>query len=151
MDIIIAETREQIAFCKEALFAFRTNLDSATYIDLIIDMMAKEAFKLAYIPKDDNTGAAAFVGYRVMHTLRTSWSIYIDDLYTDPASRGKGYAGALLDFVDGIAVAADIKFVHLDSGYMLHDAHRLYLNKGYVLACNHFAKSPFPSPAAGSR
>ena len=76
-----------------------------------------------------------------MHTLRTGWMIYIDDLYTDPAYRGRGYAGALLDYVDRHAVAEAIPSVHLDSGYMLHDAHRLYLNKNYVLACNHFAKN----------
>lgn len=141
MEFIIAETREQIAFCKEALFAFRTNLESSTYIDSIIDMMRDEAFTLVYIPNEDSSKAAAFTGYRLMHTLRTGWSIYIDDLYTDPQYRGKGYAGALLDYVDKIAIDAGIRFVHLDSGYTLHNAHRLYLNKGFVLACNHFAKS----------
>lgn len=140
MTFTVAKTREQIAFCKEVLFAFRTNLDEATYIDLIMNMIADETFKLVYIPNEDNTKAAAFVGYRTMHMLRTSWMIYIDDLYTDPAYRGKGYAGALLDYVDREATEAGIPSVHLDSGYMLHDAHRLYLNKGYVLACNHFAK-----------
>ncbi|WP_176885042.1 hypothetical protein [Dyadobacter soli] len=35
---------------------------------------------------------------------------------------------------------AGIQTIRLDSGYDLHDAHRLYLNKGYVLACNHFAR-----------
>jgi len=141
MEIIIAKNREQIAFCKDALFAFRPNLDEATYIDLIMEMIRNESFQLAFIPNDDNTKAIAFVGYRVMHMLRTSWQVYIDDLYTDPENRGKGYAGALLDFVDKFAENSKIDFVHLDSGYMLHNAHRLYLNKGYVLACNHFAKT----------
>lgn len=143
MNLITAKTREQVAFCKDALFAFRTNLDETTYIDLIMEMIAKQSFNLVYIPNDDNTGAAAFIGYRTMHLLMTSWTIYIDDLYTDPSYRGKGYAGVLLDHVDQVAAATGIHFVHLDSGYMLHDAHRLYLNKGYVLACNHFAKGAF--------
>ncbi len=141
MNFIIANNRAEIAFCKEALFAFRTNLDEATYVDLVMNMITYENFKLVYIPNDAHTGVAAFVGYRVMHTLRTGWMIYIDDLYTDPACRGKGNAGALLDYVDEDAGRAGIRVVHLDSGYMLHDAHRLYLNKGYVLACNHFAKA----------
>jgi len=145
MNFIEVKTREQIAFCKEVLFAFRTNLDEATYIDLVMNMIANEAFKLVYIPNDNNTKAAAFIGYRTMHTLRTSWMIYIDDLYTDPGYRGKGYAGALLDHVDQEAEKAGIRSVHLDSGYMLHEAHRLYLNKRFVLACNHFAKG-YQSP-----
>ncbi|MFC6099185.1 GNAT family N-acetyltransferase [Olivibacter domesticus] len=143
MNLITATTKEQVAFCKEVLFAFRTNLDETTYIDRIMDMIANQAYKLVYIPNQSNTRAVAFIGYRTMHLLMTSWTIYVDDLYTDPASRGKGYAGALLDHVDDQAAAANIQFVHLDSGYMLHDAHRLYLNKGYVLACNHFAKGSF--------
>ncbi|PSK94634.1 GNAT family N-acetyltransferase [Taibaiella chishuiensis] len=141
MDFLIANNRAEIAFCKDALFAFRTNLEAASYIDLVMHMITYENFKLVYIPNDDHTGAAAFIGYRVMHTLRTGWMIYVDDLYTDPACRGKGNAGALLDYVHREAATAGIKTVHLDSGYMLHDAHRLYLNKGYVLACNHFAKT----------
>src|SRR5688572_30293581 len=100
MNFVVAKTRAQIAFCKDVLFAFRTNLDEATYIDLILKMIADERFTLVYIPANDNTKAAAFIGYRVMHTLRTSWMIYVDDLYTDPANRGKGYASALLDYVD---------------------------------------------------
>lgn len=140
MDFRIATTRDEIAFCKDVLFAFRTNLDESTYIDLILDMIDNEKFSLVYIPNEDNTKAAGFVGYRVLHTLRTSWMIYIDDLYTDPDYRGNGYAGALLDYVDQEALEKGIQSVHLDSGYMLHDAHRLYLNKKYILACNHFAK-----------
>lgn len=140
MNLIEAKTREQVTFCKDVLFAFRNNLDEKTYIDLIMNMIADERFKLVYIPNDDNTKAAAFIGYRVLHTLRTSWMIYVDDLYSDPDHRGKGYASALLDHVNIAATEASIQSVHLDSGYMLHDAHRLYLNKGYFLACNHFAK-----------
>ncbi|NJI73258.1 GNAT family N-acetyltransferase [Sphingobacterium kitahiroshimense] len=141
IDFIIAKTKDQIIFCKNVLFAFRTNLDEATYIDQIQRMIAHENFKLVYIPNEDNTKVAAFIGYRVMNTLRTGRMIYIDDLYTNPEHRGRGYARALLDYVDEEATKTDIASVHLDSGYTLYDAHRLYLNKGYVLACNHFAKT----------
>lgn len=140
MNFIEVKTKEQIAICKEALFAFRPNLEEATYSRLILDMIADERFKLVYIPNENNTGAAAFVGYRVMHLLRTSWIIYIDDLYTDPAYRGKGYAGALLDHVDAEAAKSGMKAVHLDSGCTLHEAHRLYLNKRFSLGSIHFAK-----------
>lgn len=143
MDLITVTTREQVAFCKNALFSFRTNLDETTYTDRIMDMIANQAYNLVYIANENNTGAAAFIGYRTMHLLMTGWTIYVDDLYTDPEHRGKGYASALLDHVDDQAAAAGIHFVHLDSGYVLHNAHRLYLNKGYVLACNHFAKGSF--------
>ncbi len=140
IDLVTARTKEQIIFCKDVLFSFRTNLDETTYIDQIMCMINNENFTLVYIPNRENTAAAAFVGYRFMHTLRTNRMIYVDDLFTHPEYRGIGYAGSLLDFVDQEARKAQIESIHLDSGYMLYDAHRLYLNKGYVLACNHFAK-----------
>jgi GNAT superfamily N-acetyltransferase len=140
MNCIEVKTEAQIVICREALFAFRPGLQEATYINLILDMIADERFKLVYIPNEDDTKAAAFVGYRTMHMLRTGWIIYIDDLYTGPAYRGKGYAGALLDYVDAEAAKNGITGVHLDSGCTLHDAHRLYLNKRFLLGSIHFAK-----------
>ncbi|MCF2518359.1 GNAT family N-acetyltransferase [Dyadobacter sp. CY351] len=140
MEIVVAQTREQIHFCKDIIFAFRTELEEATYQDLIMHMITNESYKLAYLPNHDNTKAAAFIGYRSMHMLLHGNMIYVDDLYTDPAYRGGGFAGKLLNYVVGMAAHAGIKTIHLDSGYDLHDAHRLYLNNGYVLACNHFAR-----------
>ena len=145
INFISAKTTQQVALCRDVLFAFRNNLGQDTYIDKVMKMMEDERFHLVYIPADDQRNAVAFIGYRVMHTLRTGWMIYIDDLYTDPMYRGRGYAGALLDYLDRQAEAQAIPSVHLDSGYMLHDAHRLYLNKNYVLACNHFAKNVEPA------
>lgn len=140
MRIESATTKEQVIFCKEALFAFRTNLEENTYLDLTMHMIQQESYQLDYIPDDENTKAVAFIGYRFQHMLRTGQMIYVDDLYTDPAYRGKGYAGSLLDHVEQLAKAANIQTVHLDSGYTLHPAHRLYLHKGFNLACHHFAK-----------
>jgi hypothetical protein len=55
-------------------------------------------------------------------------------------STGKGYAGALLDWIFAKAKELHCDQVHLDSGYQRHDAHRLYLKKGMKLACHHFSK-----------
>lgn len=140
MEIRIAKTREEIAFCKEVILEFRQNLKEETYLEQVYDMIHNGGFHLAYIPNEDNTKAIAFTGYRKMQMLRTGWIIYIDDLFTAPVGRGKGCAGALLDHVYGEAKNAGYMTVHLDSGFKLFDAHRLYLNKGYVLACHHFAK-----------
>jgi GNAT superfamily N-acetyltransferase len=140
MELLIAKNRVEIEFCKDAVLAFRTNLNAENYADLILKMMAEEQFKIAYIPNAEHTAAAAFVGFRTQMMLRTGRIIYIDDLFTMEDYRGLGYAGTLLDYVSGQALESGIQSIHLDSGYALHPAHRLYLNKGYVLACNHFAK-----------
>jgi GNAT superfamily N-acetyltransferase len=111
-------------------------------VEQILNMIKNEAYSLVYIPDPTGQKAAAFTGFRLQHTLRTGPMIYVDDLYTNPSYRGKGYAGALLDYIDEVAAAQLVPSVHLDSGFALHDAHRLYLNKGYILSCHHFSKLP---------
>ncbi|MBK1896651.1 GNAT family N-acetyltransferase [Chryseobacterium paridis] len=140
MEVKEAKTRAEIEFCKEVILQFRTNMREDNYVDQVLEMMAEEGFRLSYIANDQNTKAVAFIGYRPLQMLRTGKIIYIDDLFTSEECRGKGYAGILLDNVSKEAEITNIQSIHLDSGYMLHTAHRLYLNKGYVLACNHFAK-----------
>jgi hypothetical protein len=80
INFINANTGQQVAMCKDVLFAFRTNLEEDTYIDKVLKMIEDERFHLLYIPAEDQSKAAAFIGYRVMHTLRTGWMIYIDEL-----------------------------------------------------------------------
>lgn len=140
MQILKAQTLEDIELAREAILAFRTNLDPASFVKQIHQMMEKECFELAYVPSEDHKKAAAFIGFRTMNMLRTGKIIYVDDLFTLPSYRGHGYAGALLDYVHKQAEEQGIDTVHLDSGFALHPAHRLYLSKGYVLACHHFAR-----------
>lgn len=136
-----AVTKEDIEICKAAILEFRGNLDPKTVVGQVLQMIQHEGFELVFIPNEDDTQAAAFIGYRKLNLLRTGPMIYIDDLFTFGEFRGRGYAGALLDYVAVQAANEGIKTIHLDSGYALHTAHRLYLNKGYYLACNHFAKA----------
>lgn len=139
MEIREATTREDIGFCEKAILEFRPNLNPNTFIDEILQMM-RAGFRLLYIPDDDGTAAAAIAGLRVFTMLRTGTIIYIDDLFTFEANRGKGYASALLGQINEIARANHIKTVHLDSGFNLHPAHRLYLSQGYILGAHHFVK-----------
>lgn len=136
-----ATTKADIEFCKDAILEFRGNLDPKAVVDQVFQMISDEGFELVFVADGDNKKAAAFIGYRKLNLLRTGPMIYVDDLFTFSEFRGRGYAGALLDYVAGQAANEGIKSIHLDSGYALHTAHRLYLNKGYYLACNHFAKS----------
>ena len=136
-----AITKIDVEFCKEAILEFRPNLDPETVVDQVVHMITQEGFELVFLPKADNTKAAAFIGYRKLNLLRTGPMIYIDDLFTFTECRNQGFAGALLDYVTRHAIGEGMKSIHLDSGYTLHPAHRLYLNKGYYLACNHFAKA----------
>ncbi|WP_254562278.1 GNAT family N-acetyltransferase [Dyadobacter diqingensis] len=139
MEIRIANTKEDIEFCSNALLTFRPNVDPDTLVEQTLRMM-QEGFRLIYIADDNSSHAEAIAGFRTFEMLRTGEIIYIDDLFTFPENRGKGYASSLLDHIHGLALKSGIKTVHLDSGFPLYPAHRLYLSKGYFLACHHFAK-----------
>lgn len=136
-----ATTKADIEFCKDAILEFRPNLNPETAVDEVLELINSKEFELVFLPTADNTRAGGFITYRFLNLLRTGRMIYVDDLFSLPECRNQGYAGKLLDYVTERAVNDGIKSIHLDSGYTLRTAHRLYLNKGYYLACNHFAKT----------
>ena len=89
---------------------------------------------------DEGERAPAVSVFRINYYFYRGKNLYIDDLSTMASQRGKGYAGALLDFIIQHAKDNNCENIHLDSGYSKErfDAHRLYLNKGFHLASHHF-------------
>lgn len=98
-----------------------------------------DGYQLAFIEADGK--AVSAIGYRYLHYLFNGRHYYIDDLVTLPAYRGQGFAGKLLDHVCKLAKEQGFRYVTLDSGHHRHDAHRLYLNKGFVISTHHFQKA----------
>ena len=137
MEIKIALSEEDISKCWDVMFALRPHLNKNNFVATVKEMIT-EGYTLAYIEED--TKAVAAVGFRYLQFLYNGKHFYIDDLSTLPESRGKGYAGKLLDFVIDKAKEKGYEAVTLDSGYARFDAHRLYLNKGFSLNCHHFSK-----------
>lgn len=133
--IRFAQSEKEIASCWDVVSTLRPHLVKEHFVQQIKEMQ-EEGYQLLYLPEKDKV--AAFAGYRNLHSLYHGKFIYVDDLCTLPEFRGKGYAGALLDYIHLLARDTDKSAVVLDSGFTLHDAHRLYLNKGYKLSAHHF-------------
>ena len=138
MEVKIATIEEDILKCWDVLLVLRPHLIKEEFIATIKEMIT-EGYQLAYI--EENGKAASAIGFRYQQYLCNGKHFYIDDLVSLPETRGKGYAGILLDYVADLAKEKGYKCVTLDSGYTRLDAHRLYLNKGFVLAAHHFSKS----------
>lgn len=136
----IARTDADIRRCLPAMLALRPHLTPEAAFDQIQFQQANEAFRLAFIDTGNEADAPAVAGYRIMHLLHSGRTLYIDDLSTLPGTRGKGYAGALLDFVIEQARQAGCRCVSLDSGQnpARYAAHRLYLNKRFNITSHHF-------------
>jgi GNAT superfamily N-acetyltransferase len=126
-----------ISNCWEVLHELRPHLLEDRFL-LTIKEMITEGYQLAFIEEDGK--AVAAIGYRYLQYLYNGKHIYIDDLSTLPAVRGKGYAAMLLDYVAAIAKEKGYEAVTLDSGYLRTDAHRLYLNKKFTMVAHHFSK-----------
>lgn len=133
-----ATTEEDILKCWDVLLALRPHLVFDSFVSTVKEMMS-EGYRLAYI--EENGKAVAAIGFRYQQYLYNGKHFYIDDLSTLPESRGKGYGGMLLGYVADLAREKGYKVITLDSGYTRLDAHRLYLNKGFVLAAHHFSKT----------
>jgi GNAT superfamily N-acetyltransferase len=131
-----AETDADVRRCAPALIALRPHLDEEG-IAAGVRAQRAESYRLLYREADGRVVSAA--GFRVLHTLAWGKVVYIDDLTTLPEARGQGHAGALLDEILQLARDESCVAVHLDSGFTRHDAHRLYLNKGFILSTHRFA------------
>lgn len=138
MEIKIATTEEDILKCWDVIFVLRPHLVKEEFVSIVKEMFT-QGYQLAYI--EENGKAASAIGFRYQQYLFNGKHFYIDDLVSLPETRGKGYAGKLLDYVVDLAKEKGYKYVTLDSGHQRHTAHRLYLNKGYSINAHHFVKS----------
>jgi len=138
MEIKIAHSDSDILKCFKVIKELRPHLAEESFLSLIKKMMT-EGYELAFI--EENNRAVAAVGFRYLQLLYNGTQYYIDDLTTLPESRGRGYAGRLLDFVETLAREKGFNTVTLDSGHQRFDAHRLYLNKGFKIVAHHFSKT----------
>ncbi len=136
--IRFAQSEKEIEQCWEAVYCLRPHLQQEQYVQQVKEMQ-QEGYQLLYITDQETGRVAAIAGFRNMYMLAGGKIIYIDDLSTLPEYRGKGYGGQLLDYIHQLARKTGKAAVHLDSGYVRNDAHRLYLNKGYKLAAHHFS------------
>ena len=140
MTIRIARTEADLRQCLPALLALRPHLDETTALAMLQEQQAHEQYQVAFVDAGDDS-APAVITYRRLTLLFSGKTIYIDDLSTLPDGRGKGYAGALLDFVIDQARQLNCQTVSLDSGHGANrtDAHRLYLNKRFLISSHHFS------------
>jgi GNAT superfamily N-acetyltransferase len=135
MEVKTVNSTSDLLKCKEVILELRPHLKDKD-LAALYERMVPEGFKMIFI--EEGGKAMAFGGYRFLNMFYSGRTLYIDDLCTLPAARGKGYAGMLIDFIIQEAKKNQADAVTLDSGYHRLDAHRLYLNKGFVLSSHHF-------------
>ncbi len=113
------------------------------FVEQVDGLQRPEGYRLVGSFDGDGGSALSVAGFRLATSLSWSRHIYIDDLSTVPAARGQGHAGRVLAWVHDEAARLGCAQVHLDSGVgpNRYDAHRLYLNSGYVINAHHFVRT----------
>jgi len=137
MEIKTVESENDILKTWEVMQLLRPHLKNDEYVNLINEMLAT-GYNMAYIEEDGK--AVSVIGFRHLQLLFNGRHIYIDDLSTLDSHRGQGHAGKLIDYITDLAKENGYEHVTLDSGCARHIAHKLYMNKGFVIAGYHFSK-----------
>ncbi|CAG7825422.1 unnamed protein product [Allacma fusca] len=132
-----ATTDEEILACWDTVRALRPHVKEENFLPQIRKQQA-EGYRLMYIENPEVKKVQSICGFREYTMLWSGRTIYIDDLSTLPEGRGKGYGGALLDWVIKYYKDNGFDNLGLDSGHTRHTAHRLYLNKGFDINSHHF-------------
>jgi ribosomal protein S18 acetylase RimI-like enzyme len=137
MEIKTVTSEDDISKTWEVMQLLRPHLKQGEYVDLISEMLSS-GYNMAFVEENDK--AVSVIGFRHVLFLFYGRHIYIDDLSTLNDYRGKGYAGRLLDHVCTLAKEKGYQHVTLDSGCSRYTAHRLYMNKGFIIGAHHFSK-----------
>ncbi|NTS78293.1 GNAT family N-acetyltransferase [Catenovulum sp. SM1970] len=138
MPVTVMESETDIALCFDAFFALRPHLTKNTFTEQVKRQISQG---YSIIAIKDNGIVASAAGFRVNEFLAWGKTLYIDDLTTLTAYRGKGYASCLMDWLINHAKEIGCDALHLDTGHQRHEAHKLYLKKGLNISSHHLSLS----------
>lgn len=132
-------TTDEVRDLWPLIHLLRPHLTGADELASAWRVQVDDGYRLAFVRGRDGRPAGA-VGFRAARTLAWGRHVYVDDLIVDDSSRRQGIGALLLAYVEQEAEALGCSEIHLDTGYERHDAHRLYLRRGYRFRCHHASK-----------
>lgn len=132
----------ETAVAAAALLELRPHLGSVEAVAERADAQRAAGYRIAAAIEPGATEAAAAAGFRIHENLAWGRHLYVDDLSTRAASRGRGHGAALMDWLIECARREGCGELHLDSGVgpERESAHRLYLGSRLRIASYHFTR-----------
>ena len=132
-----ADSSAALRACYPVVQELRPHLTEEAFVAQALRQQERHGYRLVYL--EDGGRVVAAAGYRIAEYLAWGKALYIDDLATLSTARQQGYAGRLLDWLIAEARAEGCDQLHLDSGVLRFDAHRLYLGRKLRITSHHFA------------
>ena len=118
----------------------RPHIKSADeFLERVRRQMAGSGWRLIYV-EDASTPVAA-ASFRISEWLAWGKALYVDDLICVESHRGKGFAEALMVWMEDLARKEGCGEFHLDSGTHRLGAHRFYHRLKLGITSFHFQKT----------
>jgi GNAT superfamily N-acetyltransferase len=89
---------------------------------------------------EDHGQPVAIASFRISEWLAWGKALYVDDLVALESHRGKGFAEALMRWMEALAEREGCAEFHLDSGTHRLGAHRFYHRLKLTITSFHFSK-----------
>ncbi|SET94082.1 Acetyltransferase (GNAT) family protein [Salinibacillus kushneri] len=143
MTIKELDSKEEIRKAYPLMKQLRTHLDEETYLDLVLEAMENDRYKMAVLY--DSNKLVAVTGFKPMITLYYGRFVWVCDLVTDVRNRSNGYGRKLLSFVEKWAKEHQYERIALSSGLHRKDAHQFYEEKMDYYIASYVLKKDFHS------
>lgn len=131
----------ETALACTTFFELRPHLTARESIIEQIDRWQRpEGYRLLGSFEEGMEEPVALAGFRVLHALAWGHVLYVDDLITRAAFRGRGHAHRLMEWLFAEAKRLGCDEFHLDSGPQRLVAHRFYFNQGLHIGAYHFSR-----------
>ena len=132
----------EAAVASAALLALRPHLGSEEAVAERAEAQRAEGYRIAVAIEPGEAAAPAAAGFRIQENLAWGRHLYVDDLSTLPAARGRGHGAALMEWLIDRARREGCGELHLDSGVgpERESAHRLYFGSRLRIASYHFTR-----------
>jgi GNAT superfamily N-acetyltransferase len=130
------------ALAAAALAELRPHVGDAAAMAARTAEQRAEGYRIAAVFEPGEREAAAAAGFRVHRNTAWGRHLYVDDLSTRAAHRGRGHGAALMDWLIDTARAEGCASIHLDSGVGpdRESAHRLYFGSRLRISSYHFER-----------
>lgn len=138
--VIEATTDADIVRVYPVMKELRPHLKSADgFLERMRRQEKQSGWRLIYVEDAGDPVAAA--GFRVSEWLAWGKALYVDDLICLQSHRGKGFAEALMLWMENVARKEGCEQFHLDSGTHRLAAHRFYHRLKLGITSFHFQKT----------
>jgi len=133
-----AETDAEIARLFPVIRELRPHLKDGDDLVARVRRQERQGYRLIYV--EDAGAPVSCAGFRFAEHLFAERALYVDDLICVESHRGKGFAEALMRWMETHAREQGCETFHLDSGTQRLRAHHFYFRLGLSITSFHFVK-----------